>query len=39
VGLEVPGDHYGFPIPSAPKNPREIAIDALADWLDERFSG
>jgi hypothetical protein len=37
--IEVPGGHEGFPIPSGPKNPRENAFEALADWLDDRFSG
>jgi hypothetical protein len=36
--IEVPGGHEGFPIPSGPKNPR-LAFEALADWLDDRFSG
>jgi pimeloyl-ACP methyl ester carboxylesterase len=31
---QVQADHYGFPIPSGPKNPREIAINTIADWLD-----
>ena len=35
--LDIPADHYGFPIPNGPPNPRELALGRLADWLDERF--
>ena len=37
--VDVTADHYGFPVPSGPKNPREIAVNTIADWLDEHFAG
>ncbi len=35
--VDVEGDHYGFPLPGSSVNPREKALNALADWLDQRF--
>jgi len=35
--LEVAGDHYGFALPGDPRPGREVAVGALADWLDGRF--
>jgi len=37
--VHVDGDHFGFPLPSAPgEGGREAALDIVVGWLQERFA-
>lgn len=35
--LEFPGDHYGFALEGERRPGRDLAVNAIADWLDARF--